>query len=321
MKKNILLSTVTLIAVLTFLEIILRVAWENNEWWAEEKNDAPYTYPINRYGPGMFDYVRDLKYDKEKPRGTVRIICVGDSFTYGDGVKFDDTYAKRLERSLNYLQGRKTGKKYEVLNMSWCGFSTFQEINQLPFIKEFHPDLILWGYCLNDTEDWTDPDGVQLLRYKLIYKHEPKKYLKFIYKNSYLSSFIGNRLSNLRISGGNKKYYKYLYEDSYPGWIRVQKSFEILRNQDTPIIVLVFPLLAYDLNKGYPFLEIHEKLRRELERDRLTYIDFYDTFRKENPIRLQAVPYKNPHPSEIAHRIIEETVYKKLTSDYESILK
>lgn len=321
MKKNILFSLVTLITILIVLEIVFRIGWKNNDWWIDEKRGAVYVYPINRYGPGRFDHVRDFKYEKQKPKDTIRVVCVGDSFTWGDGVKFDDTYAKRLERSLNYFYRQKTGKRYEVLNMSWCGFSSFQEINELGFIKEYQPDLIIWGYCLNDTEDWANPDGVQALRYKYIFKREPNKFLKILYHNSYLSSFIANRVSNLRIAFGYTKYYKHLYEDSYMGWIRVQKSFEILKEQKIPIIVLVFPLVSYKLDGGYPFLEIHQKIRKELGKNGLTYIDFYNEFKNENPIRLQAVPYKNPHPSEIAHRIIEEVIYNKLTSDYKDVLE
>lgn len=323
MKKNILLFLATLLAIFIVSELIFRLAWVNKEWWVDEKRGAVYVEPLNRYGPGRFDEVRDFKYEKKKPKGTIRIIAVGDSFTWGDGVKFDDTYAKRLERRLNYFVTPKTGKKYEVMNMSWCGFSTFQQINELELIKGYQPDIIVWGYCLNDTEDWADPVGVQTLRYWLIYKREPKKILKYIYRNSYSISFIAERLTNLRIGFGNKKYYKHLYDDSYMGWIRVQKSFEIMREQKIPIVVLIFPLVSYKLDERYPFSGIHQKIKKELEKNSLSYIDFYDVkeFKDEDPIRMQAVPYKNSHPSEIAHRIIEEVVFQKLTNDYKNIIE
>lgn len=314
MKKGVLLFLVSLIFAFTALEIIFRVVLENNAWWAEVNLVPVYQYPINKYG------LRDFEYEKEKSEDAVRIACVGDSFTWGDGIKFDDTYPKRLERNLNSFLSPDTGKKYEVLNISWCGYSTYQEIKKLEFIKEFHPDIIVWGYCLNDSEDWADPKGVMALRRRFQVRREPNRFLKFLYHNSYLISFVGNRLSNARIALGNKKFYKLIYDDSYMGWTRAKDCFQILRDQDVPIVVLIFPLLSYDLGK-YPFLDVHKKIVKELEKDKLSYIDFYDLFKNEDYIRLQAVPYKNSHPSEIANRIIEEAVYNKLLTDYKEIFK
>lgn len=315
MKRGILLFLFALIVTIIILELVFRMVWENNVWWVDTRAEPVYQYPINKYG------FRDFGYEKEKPSETVRVICMGDSFTWGDGIKFDDTYPKRLERELNYYESPKTGKKYEVLNISWCGYSTFQEINKLEFIKEFQPDLIFLGYCLNDSEDWADPKGVIALRHRYLFKREPNEFLEFLYRNFYLFSFIANRLSNLRIALGNVKYYKLIHEDTYIGWSRTKESFKILSEQDIPVIVLVFPLLSYSLDKGYPFLNIHKKIKKELGKNGLPYIDFYNIFKDEGHIRLEAVPYKNPHPSEIANRVIEEILYNKLITDYKDIIE
>lgn len=57
---------------------------------------------------------RDLDYPPEPPPGTLRILCLGDSYTEGSGVALEDTYVKQLESILS--QRRPT----EALN---CGIA------------------------------------------------------------------------------------------------------------------------------------------------------------------------------------------------------
>ncbi|MCO5247753.1 MAG: hypothetical protein M9887_02220 [Chitinophagales bacterium] len=40
----------------------------------------------------------DKEWIKEKPTGTYRIICLGDSFTEGDGVDYEHSYVQALQR-------------------------------------------------------------------------------------------------------------------------------------------------------------------------------------------------------------------------------
>jgi hypothetical protein len=327
MKKNIILSLLTALISIGFiffiLEVFSRIVWKNCAWWdpaIEEcqkkeplKYESTYQYPRNEYN------FRDFNYKKEKSDNTVRIVCIGDSFTWGDGIRFDDTYPKRIERNLNCFLTPETGKKYEVLNISWCGYSTFQEVEQLKFIKEFHPDLIIWGYCFNDSEDWADPQGLMRLRYRYMFRRPPNKFFEIVFKRSSLLSFIAYRLDNMRIARGNIKYYKHIYKNHYSGWNRTKESFAAIGQQDVPVMFLIFPILSYDFQK-YPFGEQHNKLHDELNKNKLPYIDFYDYFKWEKHIRLEAVPYINPHMSEIANRIVADVLYNKLTSDYKKIL-
>ena len=312
-SKNILLSVISLLITLLCLEFSLRIVWQNNEWWNRPPAAEQYLYPRNSYG------FRDYEYQKNKPENTVRIIATGDSFTFGGGIKFDDAWPKRLERSLNVKYSPLTGKKYEVLNISWSGYSTFQEVNKLDFFKEFDPDLIILGYCLNDTEDWAREKNVIALRKKYIYRKTPDNLLKGLYHNSYFASFIALKLSNIKIAQGTKEYYNVLYEDSYSGWRRTSKSFKIFGTQEFPVFVAIFPLLNYPYEE-YPFLNIHMKIKKELEKNKLSYLDYYDFFKQEDFMRLQVIPFLDPHPNEIANRIIEEHLFEKISKEYKNIL-
>jgi len=312
-SKNIVIFLISLLITLLCLEFTLRLTWNNHEWWHQRAGTKQYIYPQNKYG------FRDYEYTKDKPGNTVRIICFGDSFTFGGGIKFDDSYPKRLERSLNVKYSPLTGKKYEVLNISWPGYSSFQEINKLDLIKDFKPDLLILGYCLNDTEDWAKKKDLMALRFKTILRKEPNDFLNGLFSKSYFVSFVANRLSNIKIILGTTKYYNSLYEDSYSGWKKTSEAFKILGMQEIPVVIAIFPLLSYSFEK-YPFLDIHTKIITELNKNNLPYIDFYDFFKNEDYIRMQVKPYKDPHPSEIATRIIEEHLFEKLTQEYKNIL-
>ena len=48
---------------------------------------------------------RDTEHAIPKPPGVFRIVALGDSFTFGTGARFEETYLARLERLLNRRQG------------------------------------------------------------------------------------------------------------------------------------------------------------------------------------------------------------------------
>jgi len=98
---------------------------------------------------GMRDHPRSI----EKPPGTYRIALLGDSFTFGWGVEFEETFGQVLERELNSRLS-ELGSMYsnvEVLNFGVPGYSTFQEVAK--FIEsgiDFAPDAVLVLFIEND---------------------------------------------------------------------------------------------------------------------------------------------------------------------------
>jgi len=99
-------------------------------------------YQINSYG------LRDEEFSKEKPTGTFRVICLGNSCTFGWRVKLNQTYPKQLEKFLN---SDLNNQKYEVINAGMTGYSTFQGKRFLrDQILQYEPDLITVCYGWND---------------------------------------------------------------------------------------------------------------------------------------------------------------------------
>jgi lysophospholipase L1-like esterase len=102
--------------------------------------DAPVQ--VNSHG------LRDDEIPLRKPPGETRILCLGDSFTFALGVRFEDLYVQKLERMLNERHGPR---RFQVINAGVAGYNTRQElIYLLAEGFKFEPDLITIGFYWND---------------------------------------------------------------------------------------------------------------------------------------------------------------------------
>jgi lysophospholipase L1-like esterase len=94
------------------------------------------------------DGFRDVEYTIEKPPNTIRIIALGDSFTFGWGVNLSDTYVKLLEKKLNEIN---TTINFQVMNFGVPGYNTLEEIELLKKKGlKYKPDIIIIGYTADD---------------------------------------------------------------------------------------------------------------------------------------------------------------------------
>lgn len=58
---------------------------------------------------------RDREYSVQKPPGVFRILCLGDSTTFGHWLPVEKTYSKVLEELLNRIW-KSSGMRFEVIN-------------------------------------------------------------------------------------------------------------------------------------------------------------------------------------------------------------
>ncbi|MBF0216046.1 MAG: hypothetical protein HQL30_03515 [Candidatus Omnitrophica bacterium] len=83
----------------------------------------PNTHIADMFGPGNDVTINsgsiraDKEYSKEIPSGKKRIICSGDSFTFGYGVANNDTWPSLME---------KIDPGLEIINMGQCGYGIDQ---------------------------------------------------------------------------------------------------------------------------------------------------------------------------------------------------
>lgn len=114
--------------------------------FAGEHSSREYKALIYTNSEGL----RDAEHPVSKSKDTFRILILGDSITFGYGVKAEESYPKVLERLLN---SEGTGR-YEVINAGIPGYGTAQEYL---YLREsglkYEPDLVIVGFFGNDFEN------------------------------------------------------------------------------------------------------------------------------------------------------------------------
>ena len=99
-------------------------------------------YRISSFG------LRNQEFSREKPDGVFRIICLGNSNTFGWKQAEKDAYPQQLQE----LFGRNpSGLKIEVINAGITGYSSYQgKLFLKNYILKLKPDLVLVNYGWND---------------------------------------------------------------------------------------------------------------------------------------------------------------------------
>ena len=309
---NLAVLTASAAATLAIAEFIVRMTPPSPHYRPETAYFDTINMPMNSLG------YHDYEYDREKKAGTFRIMVVGDSFSKGEGLGFDDVYPKRLERYLN-CYGNAQGICYQVMNMSMHGRSTPEEVRLLKeYAGQYHPDVIILSYCLNDAEDLDTLDELWRLRgiHPALLFEKPRGWRGFLYDHSTLSRLVIRRVFNTKNNRCYKKYFKAIYKDDYQGWKKTREALTELgafsRSSGIPARVILFPLFSFSFGDEYPFSHIHNKVHRAVEEAGLPYIDLLANYRNMNRIRLEYIPDRDPHPDEIAHRIAAEALWRDL---------
>ena len=89
--------------------------------------------------------LRDELIQVPAPEGTRRLLCLGDSWTFGWGVEQQDSYCSRLEELL--------GGKWETVNLGVPGQNTVEEVRRLELHGlVFEPDIVLVQHEEGDLE-------------------------------------------------------------------------------------------------------------------------------------------------------------------------
>jgi len=104
---------------------------------------APGEYEINSDG------FRGSDTPEVKPEGSRRVVCFGESATFGWGVSEDAAYPRQLEERLNQLD--TTGERWHVINAGVTNYSTHQAIALAKrWVPRWKPDIVLYDFSWGD---------------------------------------------------------------------------------------------------------------------------------------------------------------------------
>jgi lysophospholipase L1-like esterase len=242
-----------------------------------------------------------------------RIAVIGDSFTVGVGVQERDTYAAQLEHMLNTHAGLRPVK---VRQFAHAGTSTFQQSLFLTRARRWKPDVVILGICLNDTEDMLQHKKLRRWREEM-YPPPPGPALAAVLRHSAFLTLVHRGLGDRAATRGFLRYYQRIYDPDYSGWtmfrVAIKKFKLTCEAEQIRLVPVILPLMSDPFDRGrYRFEFAHEAIGALLREQELPYLDTLERFRGKNPVRMTAVPVIDPHPSEIAHRIIAEAILDHL---------
>ena len=331
--KIISLILVYLIIAFIFLEILSRTFRSYNDTnpvYIIQHPLLPYTMlknsktksilgneiSINSHG------FRDYEYNKNKDKNTYRILVLGDSTTYGYGIKMEHSYPKVLE---NLLNKNFKDKKIEVLNLGVSGFNFIDYYNlYIEYGAQFQPDSIIIGAMKNDyilnSLKVTIEDGVGKRPGSFWVRYNIPPFVLRILRNSGLYLLTGNALKNTKSLKKNNvsKINSELIESQNQKIDKVISSYiskfnKISDELNIPIYYLYLPSrLEVELNKHAN--KFHEKLQKNSrDKKNITYIDMLKSVRK-NSSRVEEIvtPQDASHPTPFGHSIFANSIYNEL---------
>lgn len=154
------INLIAVIVIILVLEIICRIVLKDKR----QEYKPPFTYDkesfysfipnisMDYYGTKIninsFGF-RGKEFDVKKDGNVYRILCLGDSVTFGIRLPREQTFSFLLGEGLN--KNNREGIHYEVLNGGVPGYNTLQEYKLLRAKGErVNPDLVILNVVLND---------------------------------------------------------------------------------------------------------------------------------------------------------------------------
>lgn len=228
------------------------------------------------------------------------ILVLGDSFTMGQGVRFEDTYARLLEILL-----AREGKRIGIKNTGVFGYDLEEICMSYEWYSAEHPyPLVIYGFVLND---FGLASNVQIVGSDYIdtnngeNKHSPWR------KHCASFNFLCRRIETIRLDRMTKTGYLEAFKGE-----NANNKFNILRALDRKIqsesgrlVIVLFPLL-HEFH-DYPFQEIHDTMHRFCQENDIPLLDLLPAFRRHTAESLWVHP-TDYHPNEIAHQIAAEEI-------------
>ncbi|MBK8099199.1 MAG: hypothetical protein IPK26_18985 [Planctomycetes bacterium] len=256
----------------------------------------------------------------DKPAGTTRVVCLGDSFTLGWGVRQEHNWPVLIERELT-----RTWPQLQIVNCGGAGMSYADEYHHALEHRfgRLQPDLVLVTLCLNDLlvtngklchfrDEALDADG------------KPPTVLG---SQILADLFGGNRVARaLQLDSDRDQvqtlldlpadhpYYATKAETPDHYWTRgtPQRSLQAIRDwgkaHGSKAAVVVWPLFQ-GLGDGqtYPFTRMHRLVVEFCQAEGIPCLDLLPTFQGQPAESLWVSP-ADMHPNERAQDLAAPTL-------------
>jgi len=249
---------------------------------------------------------RDDEWTREKPPGVHRIAFVGDSFTYGWGIKDEkDRFTELIQARFD----KRDPGKVQVLNVAKPGWNTGDEAAALPdILDQLHIDEVVLCYVPNDIEGLiptakdfnpTRPPDSKF------FNLDVSCLVDYLYRRIYLPRVPSVRGYDDWLARG------YATDEI---WRRHQQQLyhiaEICRERGVTLTVALFPFIKTS-GQGLKCEALNQVLERFLGRIHIASIDLAPVIAGVPPSKL-VVNAADAHPNERANRMFAGAIWSAL---------
>jgi len=308
LAANLGLSLWMFLAAVTLVELYFAILYDQSDSF-NMSNVSKHWFArhVRTNGEGFRD---SRPFPKKVPAGMLRICFVGDSFTFGHGVKnvadrFSDRVAQRLDKA-------RPGK-FLVSNLGEAGIDVRLVTNLVETCVKhnFQVDYVVYTICLNDIDAYEPGSSDQQERLAL---HSPRF---FLFRDTYFLNMLYFRVEQARLPDV-RNYYSDLAE-SYRSvaWNGMRKKLEELHEfcleRKIDLRIVVFPFL-HNLGEHYPFDQAHERIGEFCRQAKIPYLDLKPVLAPHVSEGLTVNPF-DAHPNERAHALAAEAIESDLLAD------
>ncbi|MBL8896015.1 MAG: hypothetical protein JNM84_00225 [Planctomycetes bacterium] len=245
---------------------------------------------------------RDREFPLEKPAGELRVLALGDSFTYGQGVRQDDAWPQVLER---LIAAERSGP-VEVVNGGFASGHTPHYY--APWLASdglaFQPDLVIVGLCLNDLSSL-----IPMMAYDPATVSAEEPWLR----GSALLGLLQRKLAQRRFAAEKKDFAAVVRADDSE-WQRTRAGLldmqQRLREKGIGFVVAIFPMLS-QLGANYSYEGLHEMVRATCREQGIACVDLLPKFLGRDEYALW-VHASDQHPNDVGHRLMAEAIHEFL---------
>lgn len=266
---------------------------------AELDPNSPATHRINSEG------FRDSDFAKNKSPGEFRVITMGDSCTFGDGVADWETFANVLEKNLALAM---PDKKVTIINAGVPGYTSYQVLTYLQEdLLQLKPDVVTVYVGLNDNVPATNsvPDANRRPKGTFLYStFRAARTFRFVQALEYL---VAKHVRPIRQKVESTEEGHHTFRVPFTNYVENLCKIKKLGDEHGfKVIIMTLPHTFKDESERNPFIR-----KAALQ----CSIPMIDLWHKMKTLQNQGESLYEPdggHPNTLGHKRIAQFVQEKI---------
>ncbi|MBF0301160.1 MAG: SGNH/GDSL hydrolase family protein [Oligoflexia bacterium] len=234
------------------------------------------------------------------------ILIFGDSFSFGQGVRYKDIYSTKLQ----LLLAQNGYSRYKVTNVALNGskhprivYNYYHALETQKNVK-----LVIYGFVITAFGIGMEKKYI----YNLVDQNNAGNKYNVWRKKIALYNLLVSSWEKYQVSQKVVKGYLNAFFDIDSNYKFKEITYHAYNAHQVgaKFVMLIIPLM-YQLNNKYPFYPIHHKIKDFCVKNNIACIDSMDILSKYETETLWASPTDH-HPNEIAHNLIANELFKYL---------